>query len=111
MSKLMNRLWADDAGAIISVEWVLFVGILIFGIIAGLVAARNTIVASMGTIGNTLLAVLPNFTYSGFTISGTPGGIIVAIGGVEFSVNSASFLTADQTTPIALNSAFIPPSP
>lgn len=111
MRNVLNRLWADDAGAIISVEWILFVGILLFGIIAGLVAARNTIVASFGTIGNTLLAILPNFTYSGWTYGGTPGGIIVAIGGVEFSITSASFLTADQTSPVILTSAFIPPSP
>lgn len=112
MSNLFRRLWADDQGAVISTELVLVIGILIFGIIPGLVALRNSVIAALGTVGNTLLALVPSFTYSGFEIGGRPGGRIVAIQGYQVDSTSYNRLTAEQIAPIQLGTGFvIPPSP
>src|SRR5207244_3216190 len=46
MSNVLRRLWADDRGAVISTELVLVIAILIFGIIPGLVALRNSVIAA-----------------------------------------------------------------
>jgi Flp pilus assembly pilin Flp len=113
MSKLFRRLWADDRGAVISTELVLVIGILIFGIIPGLVALRNSIIAALGTIGNTLTNLVPSFTYSGFAIGSQSGGRTVAqVQGYLVSPALTDLLSGSQLTPINLGTlAVIPPAP
>jgi Flp pilus assembly pilin Flp len=101
---LVRRLWNDDHGAIISVEWILIVSILIFGLIPGLVALRNSTAAAMATIGNILTAVLPNFTFSGFGL-GNGGSNIVQVGGFQFSPSTANVLTSSQIAPTDFSGA------
>jgi Flp pilus assembly pilin Flp len=113
MVNLLERLWADDEGAIISVEMILIIGILLFGIIPGFVAMRNSINASFGTIGNILVRIVPNFTYSGWAFIASPGGgsTIAQVGGYEFDGNT-SVLAAVQTLPKDIgNGIAIPPAP
>ncbi len=90
MSKTLRRLWNDDEGAIISVELILIIGILIFGIIPGLVALRNSIVAAMVTTGNILSASVANqIGVNGIGVSGFPanaGDLIAYVGGFQFQV-------------------------
>jgi Flp pilus assembly pilin Flp len=100
MTNLLSQLWDDDQGAIISVEWLLIVGILIFGLIPGFVALRNSIDASLATIGNILSRVIPNFTYSGFQIGGN--NPIAAVGGYSFTPTTVTALTSQQLTPVIL---------
>lgn len=113
MSNLFRRLWSDDRGAVISTELVLVIGILIFGIIPGLVALRNSIIAALGTIGNTLTNLVPSFTYSGFAIGSLAGGKTIAqVQGYLVSPALTDVLTGSQTTPINLGTvAVIPPAP
>lgn len=47
MRSLARRLWDDDGGALIAVEWVFVATILILGSITGLVCVRNAIVQSL----------------------------------------------------------------
>ena len=47
MTRLLGGLWHDDNGGVISVELVLIISILIFGMIPGLVALRNSGIALM----------------------------------------------------------------
>lgn len=112
MSNLFRRLWADDQGAVISTELILVIGILIFGIIPGLVALRNSVNAALINIGNTLANLVPSFTYSGFNVGGTPGGVIAEVQGYQVNSTSTQKLTADQVAPIVLGTVNqIPPSP
>ena len=113
MSNLFRRLWADDRGAVISTELVLVIGILIFGIIPGLVALRNSVIAALGTIGNTLTDLVPSFTYSGFAIGAASGGRTIAqVQGYQVDPSTVQRLTGSQLTPISLGTiAVIPPAP
>ncbi len=114
MTNVLRRLWTDDRGAVISVELILVIGILIFGIIPGLVAMRNSINAALGTIGNILTTIVPSFTFSGFAIGGNaPANCTIAqVQGFLMPGNNNTFLTASQLTPIFLNSlVVIPPAP
>lgn len=113
MESVLRRLWADDRGAVISSEMVLVIGILVFGVIPGLVALRNSVVASMGTIGNTLTALVPSFTFSGFAIARAGGGgTIAVVQGYQLDPTTANVLTGYQTDPIPLTTvAVIPPAP
>ena len=113
MSNMFRRLWADDRGAVISTELVLIIGIVIFGIIPGLVALRNSVIAALGTIGNTLTDLVPSFTYSGFAIGRQAGGSTIAqVQGYQIDPNTTQRLTASQLAPIQLGTiAVIPPAP
>ena len=113
MTSMLRRLWADDRGSVISTELVLVIAILIFGIIPGLVALRNSVIAALGTIGNTLTELVPSFTFSGFAIGRSTGGHTIAqIQGYELDTASNQVLTGIQTTPIPLGPvAVIPPAP
>lgn len=56
----LARLWADDGGAVLSVEYTMLVSLLVFGAGAGLVAARNDIAAGLAATGAGVRAALPD---------------------------------------------------
>lgn len=114
MTNLLRRLWNDDQGAVISVEWILIVAILIFGIIPGLVAVRNAINAEMATIGNILLQITPQFTFSGFGIGAAGGGTnnIAQVGGFFNTLSTSNYFTSYAVAPVNLGSTlFVDPTP
>jgi len=113
MSNVARRLWADDRGAVVSTELVLIIGIMIFGLIPGLVAMRNSVIAALGTIGNTLADLVPSFTYSGFAIGRQAGGGTIAqVQGYQADATTINRLTGLQLAPIQLGTiAAIPPAP
>lgn len=115
MRDLLLELWRDDGGAVVSVEILLIVGILIFGMIPGLVAMRNSMNSALTTFGNLIVTLIPSFTFSGFAITGTDGMgnpiTIVQVNGFQFTPN-VSTLTADQIAPQLIPpEATVPPAP
>ena len=105
MTTLFRRLWDDDRGAVISSELVLVLGILVFGLIPGLVALRNSVIAALATMGNFLGRITPSFTYSGYAIA-PEGGIstIALVGGLQIDYTTVTQLSGAQVEP--LNPAF-----
>lgn len=57
MRQLMSRLWTDDAGALLAVEWVFVATILIIGSITGLVAVRQAIITELEEFAEAILAL------------------------------------------------------
>jgi hypothetical protein len=109
----LRQLWNDDQGAVISVELVLIISILVFGLIPGLIALRNSGIALMATLGNMANALVPSFTFSGFTIlAGTPPNqtTIVQVNGVSFTPSPQN-LTGGQLTPVQASAVVVPPAP
>jgi Flp pilus assembly pilin Flp len=113
MTSLVERLWADDQGAIISVEMILIIGIILFGIIPGFVAMRNSVNAAFGTIGNIIVRIVPSFTFSGWIFESNLGGSSIAeVQGFQMDPNLITQLTAHQVVPIDLGpTVTIPPAP
>lgn len=105
MRDLFLNLWHDDSGAVVSVEILLIVSILIFGMIPGLVALRNSMNSALTTFGNLIVTLIPSFTFSGFAITGTDGMgnpiTVVQVNGFQFTPNVTT-LTADQIAPQAI---------
>lgn len=103
MSKLFAKFWKDDEGAIISVELVLVIAILIFGIIPGLVAMRNSIIAALVNIGNALSAVVINVNVNGIgvldSINGTAGSGISGVAGFQITQAQGPVLTTEGVNP------------
>jgi uncharacterized Tic20 family protein len=111
MFKYLRLLWADDQGVVISVELILIISILIFGVIAGLVALRNSIIASAGNIGDTLIELVPSFTYSGFAVGAAGGGTVIALVNGYNAGTQVIPLTALSLPPRSYPFTPIPPAP
>jgi len=62
---LMARLWEDDGGALIAVEWIFLATILVLGVITGMVAVRQAVIAEFHDIANALLALNQTYSFSG----------------------------------------------
>ncbi len=71
MRNLMQKLWKDDGGFIVSFELMLIFVILLLGIIAGLTNLRNAVVAELTETGEAILALNQGYTISG--LSGCSG--------------------------------------
>ncbi|OWK44974.1 hypothetical protein FRUB_01305 [Fimbriiglobus ruber] len=109
---MFRRLWNDDQGAIITVEWILIVGLIIFGLIPGFIAVRNAGNATLATIGNILLEVIPNFTFSGFGIAGTgTGGAqatpLAQVGGAAYQSDVTRGFTSYEVAPTLLSTGVV----
>jgi Flp pilus assembly pilin Flp len=113
MTRLLRRLWDDDAGAVLSVELVLVLGVLVFGAIAGFVALRNSVIAAFATVGNTLLAITPNTTFSGYSVGPVAGGgnDIAAAGGIQMERGAAQYLSGFQVVPPSVSYLVVLPAP
>ena len=65
MRQTLQRLWQDDAGALIATEWVFVATILVLGIITGLVALRQALISEMIETAQALVAINASFFSSG----------------------------------------------
>lgn len=113
MTRLLTGLWDDDGGAVVSVELVLIISILIFGMIPGYVALRNSGIALLTTLGNMANAIIPSFTFSGFAITAGNGMnqmTVLQVNGVQFNPTPQN-LMAEQVAPIPTSGEEISPAP
>ena len=56
MSKMLQRLWKDDCGALISMEFLFVATILVIGLVVGLTNVRDAIDAELSELANAILA-------------------------------------------------------
>ena len=67
MSPLMLRLWHDDSGALISMEFLFVATILVLGVITGLVAVRQAVISELTEFAQAVMALNQSFSFSGQT--------------------------------------------
>jgi hypothetical protein len=65
MKHLMTKLWNDDCGALIAMEFLFVATILVIGIIVGLSAVRSAINVELSELANAILALSQGFVISG----------------------------------------------
>ncbi len=65
MSKLLRRLWQDDAGAIIAAEYLFLAVILVIGIIVGFASIRDAVNTEFAELSNGFLALSQGYVLSG----------------------------------------------
>ncbi len=63
--KLLARLWADEAGFIISAELCLVATIVVSGLIVGLVTVRNQVVQELIAVGEAIGCINTSYAYCG----------------------------------------------
>jgi hypothetical protein len=50
--ELLARVWSDDRGAVLATEWLLITTVLVLGLVPGLIAIRQGLLAEMGDIAS-----------------------------------------------------------
>jgi hypothetical protein len=65
MRHLLQKLWDDDGGALLATEWIIIATILVLGVITGLVAARNAILAELLDFANAVVSLNQSFSTTG----------------------------------------------
>lgn len=78
MSRLFSRLWRDDAGAVLAVEWTMLAGVLLAGIVPGLLAVRDALNASLFQTAAMVQSFVPTPTISGWRmpVAAIPGNAV-----------------------------------
>lgn len=65
MSQMMKKLWSDDQGALIAMEFLFVATILVIGIIAGLASVRTAVNTELSELANAILALSQGYTIGG----------------------------------------------
>lgn len=65
MRQLMLKLWKDEGGALIAVEWVFVATILVLGVITGLVAVRQAVISELTEFANAVMSLNQSYSFSG----------------------------------------------
>lgn len=63
--RLFHRLWADEAGFIISAELVLVATIVVIGLIVGLTVVRNQVVQELVDVGQAIGSLSQTYAFAG----------------------------------------------
>jgi hypothetical protein len=64
-SNLFVRLWRDDCGALLAVEWVVLATVMVLGIIPGLIAVRQGVLAELLDVANAVLGLDQSYGFTG----------------------------------------------
>src|ERR1700738_5062882 len=67
MRSFMLRLWNDDGGAIIAIEWIFFVAIVLIGLIVGFVAVRNAVVDELTVVATAVDSLAVCYSFAGLS--------------------------------------------
>jgi hypothetical protein len=67
MKTVINRLWTEETGAIISAEIMLVATILVLGVIVGLKSVRDSVVTELADVAQAIANVNQSYCYSGVT--------------------------------------------
>ena len=65
--KLMQRLWADEAGFVISTELTLVATILVIGMVVGLTSVRDQIVQELADVAGAISEIDQSYSFSAIT--------------------------------------------
>ena len=67
MHQLLHTFWADDRGALLSIEFLLIATILVLGLVAGFTTLRNAVVAEFAELANAILTLSQGFSVGGLS--------------------------------------------
>lgn len=107
--KLVQRLWNDEAGFIVSAELVLIATVLVIGMLVGLVTIRDQVVQELADVADAFSEIDQSYSYSGVTghASSTAGTIFndthdyceVANGSDQVPANEPQCVEINAITP------------
>ncbi len=82
--RMLQQVWQDEAGFVVSTELVLVATILVIGMVVGLATVRNAVVQELGDVALAIANTNQSFQYSGVT------------GRLDSSATAGSFFTDNE---------------
>ena len=75
--KLLSRLWADEAGFVVSSELVLVATVMVVGLLVGMTTVRDQVVQELGDMADAISEIDQSYSYSSVTghTSSTAGSL------------------------------------
>jgi len=67
MKSMLKKMWSDDQGALIAMEFLFVATILVIGVVVGLTAVRNAVATELSELANAILALSQGYTVSGLS--------------------------------------------
>jgi hypothetical protein len=64
---LLQRLWSDEAGFIVSSELVLIATVLVIGLLVGLATVREQLVQELGDVADAISEINQSYSFSAIT--------------------------------------------
>jgi len=64
---VLQRLWKEEAGAIVSSELVLIATLLVIGVVTGLSSVRTAVVTELGDVADAIGTINQSFSFGGTT--------------------------------------------
>ena len=64
---IVNKLWNDDKGFVVSIELILIATIAVIGLITGLTAARDAVVSELSDVAGAVQDLNQSYSYNGVT--------------------------------------------
>ena len=61
MKSLLNRVWREDEG-VLTFEWILLITVLVIGIVGGLSAVRDAVIAELGDVAEAVISLDQSYT-------------------------------------------------
>jgi Flp pilus assembly pilin Flp len=80
MKSIFQKLWREEDG-VLSFEWTILAVVVVFGIVGGLAAARDTIIDELGDLGEAVVSFDQSFSFTGIPALGILGSSYVDIPG------------------------------
>ena len=76
---MLNKLWSDEAGAVLSAEIVLVATILVIGMIVGLKSVRDAVVTELADVAQAIANIDQSYRYSAVRghAANTAGGLFI----------------------------------
>jgi hypothetical protein len=101
MRQLIHKLWNDDGGALIAVEWFFLATILVLGVIARMVDVRNFINSGLQEFANAVGVLNQSYSFCGAfgCCSNTPGSDVIDVAHTFVIVPTTSGAVAIASPP------------
>lgn len=64
---MLQKLWNDEAGFVVSAELILVATLLVLGLIVGLSEVQHAVVAELNDVGDAIGGINQSYMYSGFS--------------------------------------------
>jgi Flp pilus assembly pilin Flp len=71
LKRLIQSVWHEEDG-VLSFEWTIIAVVVVFGIVGGLAAIRDTLIDEMGDLSQAVLAFDQSFSFAGLPALGIP---------------------------------------
>ncbi len=103
--RALKRLWADEAGFIISTELVLVATILVLSMVVGMKKISSQVLAEMSDVGNAIGFLVQDYSFAGATFTDGAGCVEASWSGTGLLPDSIDFGNGDYTS---INTCVIP---